>query len=324
MIDFTTPRAFGRTPFKVTPLALGTSSWGPRRPTESPAERTERIGEVADAFFARALPTNVIDTSNEYGRTDEGDLSERLVGEAIVRASGVASDVVLQTKLDRDAETGSFSAARMWQSLEESLRRLGVDHIDVLYLHDPEAGGGFTEMMGPGGAVSALLEMKAQGITDAVGISGGPVEMLEQFVSTDLFDALITHNRFTPLDRSASRLLDEATRRGMGIANAAPYGGGILTGKSQERTYGYLPLKQEAADALDDIRQLAKDADVQLGALALGFSLRDPRVHTTIVGASSTASWNRIVADAEAAVTIPEESWQRLWTLTDGIPAHDS
>ena len=315
----------------MTPLALGTSSWGQLREGEPGDERDARILEVADAFFAGSLETNLLDTSNMYGPTDAGHLSELFVGQALARAGGTdaggpsaASGLVIQTKLDRDVASGDFSGDRMRRSLEESLSRLGVDALDVLYLHDPEVVG-FDTVMAPGGAVEALVAMKERGLATSIGISGGPVGMLQRFVETDLFDALVTHNRFTVLDRSAEALLDAATARNVGVSNAAPYGGGVLTGRpGSAATYGYRPIRPDMAAALERLRAICESHGVAMSAVALGFSLRDPRVHTTIVGASSMSSWTRAIADATAAAAVPESLWAELADLTDGIPPHDA
>jgi len=331
MTDLRQTTPFGRTGFDVTPLALGTSSWGRLREGESGDERDARILEVADAFFAGTLETNLLDTSNMYGPTDAGHLSELFVGRALAQTAGAdaggaraASGLVIQTKLDRDVATDDFSGDRMRRSLEESLSRLGVDRVDVLYLHDPEVVG-FDAVMAPGGAVEALVAMKEQGLTTSIGISGGPVDMLQRFVETDLFDALVTHNRFTVLDRSAEALLDAATARTVGVSNAAPYGGGALTGRPESAgTYGYRPIRPDMAAALGRLRSICDRHGVAMSAAALGFSLRDPRVHTTIVGASSMSSWVRAIDDATAAASVPESLWAEIADLTDGIPPHDA
>ncbi|MCU1596280.1 MAG: D-threo-aldose 1-dehydrogenase [Actinomycetota bacterium] len=306
----TTP--LGRTGVDVTPLALGTSGWGPLRSGESIADRDARVGALADAFFAGKLPTNYIDTSNEYG----GSQSEALIGQALARVGGLPSGQVLQTKLDRNLDTGDFSSAQMRISVEQSLERLGVNTLQVLFLHDPDSIG-FDAAMAPGGPVEALVAMKNEGIAAAIGISGGPVDLLKQFVETDLFDALISHNRYTLVDRSADALYTAAHERNVGINNAAPYGAGVLTGDARfAGTYGYRPILPEVQAAVDGISALCAEAGVSLAAAALQFSMRDPRIHSTIIGATSL---DRIDDTArEAAEDIPEELWARFDALVPG------
>lgn len=300
-LDHLTP--FGRTGVNVTPLAIGTSSWGPRRADESGEQRDERVAAIADAFLEGALRSNLLDTSNMYGDSE----SEVHIGHALARSGGLPAGQVLQTKLDRDLSTDDFSSDQMWHSLEQSLERLGVQNLQVLYLHDPEVVG-FESVMAPGGAVEALVAMKEQGIVASIGISGGPVAMLQKFVETDLFDALVTHNRFTLLDRSASALLDAATERNVGVTNAAPYGAGVLTGDPRfAGTYGYKPIRSEVQASLEAIAALCDDVGVPLAAAALQFSMRDPRVHSTIVGVSSLDRVWEAIGHAEHP--IPDELW---------------
>ncbi|MFJ6376097.1 aldo/keto reductase [Pseudarthrobacter oxydans] len=285
---------------------MGTSGWGPSKSGESTVDRDARIGTLADAFFAGSLPTNFIDTSNEYG----GSRSEALIGQAMKRAGGLPAGLVLQTKLDRRLSDDDFSADQMWRSLEQSLERLGVNHLQMLYIHDPEAIG-FELAMAPGGPVEALIRMKEQKITDFIGVSGGPVGMLQEFVETDHFDALITHNRYTLVDRSGNALLDAAAHRGMGVNNAAVYGGGVLTGDPRfAGTYGYRPIRPEVQASIDAITALCTEAGVPIGAVALQFSLRDPRIHSTIIGATALARLDDTMA--EAAAVIPEELWANI------------
>ncbi len=306
MQNLSETRAFGRTGLAVTPLCLGTSSWGEPRDGETPDERQRRIETMTAAVFTGALPINYLDTSNMYGQSR----SEASIGSAIRGFGGLPATVVLQTKLDRDPVTDDFGADRMWRSVEESLERLGLDRLDLLYLHDPEVIG-FEAATAPGGPLEALLEMKSRGLTRFVGISGGPVDMLQRFVETDEFDALVTHNRYTLVDRSADRLFDAATERGVGIDNAAPYGAGVLTGDQRfAGRYAYGPARPEVAVAVERMTALCAEAGVPLAAAALQFSLRERRIHGTIVGASSLERVEEAVR--YASLDIPEGLWSEL------------
>jgi D-threo-aldose 1-dehydrogenase len=299
-------RPFGSTGFQTTRLSLGSSSWGTPREGETAEQRDQRIADLAGAFLAGSLPTNFLDTSNMYGDSE----SEGLIGAAIRLAGGLPDGIVLQTKLDRDMATDDFSADRMWRSLEESLDRLGLDRVHGLYLHDPEAIG-FDAAMVAGGAVDALVEMKAQGLASFIGISGGPVDMLQRFVETNLFDALVTHNRFTLVDRSAEQLIAASTERGMGIDNAAPYAAGVLTGDPRfAGRYAYGEARPEVTAAIEAMSAVCADAGVPLGAAALQFSMRDPRIHSTIVGASSLARMQE--ATDHASFDIPDALFAEL------------
>ena len=123
-------RQLGRTGLLVTPLCVGTS------PLSMPAlyGHVEPARAVATVLAAFDGPLNFLDTSNEYG----GGESERLVGEAVRARGGLPIGFVLETKVDPDPRTGDFSGLRVRASVEESLARLGLDHITLLHFHDPE------------------------------------------------------------------------------------------------------------------------------------------------------------------------------------------
>jgi D-threo-aldose 1-dehydrogenase len=129
-----------------------------------------------------------------------------------------------------------------------------------------------------------------------------------RYVETGAFEAVITHNRYTLLNRSADPLLTAAAERGLGVANAAPYGSGILAkGPTAYPRYAY----QEAGDDLiaraRRIEALCREASVPMAAVALQFSLRDPRIHSTIVGMSRPERLQQTMD--LAATSIPESLW---------------
>ena len=284
----------------MTPLTVGTSGWDGTGPGTA---------ELAAALVAGALPAGAIDTANLYG----GGRAESIVGDALRGAAAPAVDV--HTKIDRDAETGRFDAAQAWRSLEQSLDRLGVSRVPLLHLHDPHTIG-FEATVAPGGPLSALVRMREEGIAGAIGLAMGPVGMAERLVETDAFDAVLTHNRWTLVDRSAGPLIAAAARRGMGIVNAAPYGAGALTGDERFRgRYGYGEGRTPVLAAVERIRAACLRHDVPLAAAALQFSLRTPGVHSTVVGMRSIARMDETVRLATAP--IPDELWAEL----DGLAA---
>lgn len=294
-------RDYGSTGIRVSALCLGTSSWV--REGESEPDTRQRITDLARATVES--PVTFVDTSNIYG----GGVSEQLIGD-LFRQGIWGDSIVLQTKVDRDVPTGDFSGDQMWRSLEQSLERLGISRVPVLFIHDPE-NTTFDEAVAAGGPVQALVEMKQQGLADNIGVSGGPAALMLRYVQLGVFDTLINHNRMTLLDRSAEALYDEATRRGMGITNAAPYGAGILTDDPRfGQMYGYAPADPEVIRSADRMREICRAAGIPLAAAALQFSVRDERVHSTVVGISSA---ERLDATLDLLrVEIAEETWTAL------------
>jgi D-threo-aldose 1-dehydrogenase len=219
---------------------------------------------------------------------------------------------VLATKADRDPGTGDFSADQVRRSVGRSLRLLGRDHLQLVYLHDPEyAAQSFEQIVGPGGAVDALLGFKSEGIIDHVGIASGPTELIMRYVETDVFEVALSHNRYTLLDRSAEPLFDVAARHGVAVMNAAPYGGGLLVkGPQAVPRYMYRPASADLLGRAERMAQVCDRYGIPLAAAALQFSLRQPRITSTVVGFSHP---ERVAQTIRLATTdIPDGLWQEL------------
>lgn len=298
----------GSTGLDVTALCVGTSPLASMKRLYGYEVSDERAVATVEAVFDS--PIRFIDTSNGYG---EDGSSERRIGAAIAARGGLPADVVLATKVDPDPDTGSFDGARVRASFDESLDRLGLDRVPLLYLHDPERIS-FEEGVAPGGPVEALVALKEAGAVDAIGVAGGPVDLLQQYLDTEAFDVVLSHNRYTLLDRSAQSLFEGARERGIGVVNAAPYGGGMLAkGPDTQSKYGYGERDDRIADAARSMQAACQRHGVPLAAAALQFSLRAPFVDATVVGVSSP---ERVAETLDFATRqIPDELWAELESL---------
>lgn len=305
-------RQLGSTGIEVTRLCAGAAAWSPLDHPHGGSDPADSAA-LAEALF-RSEVVRYLDTSNIYGFGE----SERRIGRAIGAAGGIPAGFVLQTKADRDPATGDFSGSRMRASLAESLERLGLTHLPVVFLHDPE-NTSWERAMAADGPVAALVAARDEGLIGHLGLSGGPVGLLERFLGTGHFEALITHNRYTLVDRSADRLLDLAAALGIGVLNAAPYGGGMLTRWPVDRTrYAYGEGPTALVDAANEMGRLCTDAGVPFAAAALQFSTRDPRITSTIVGM-------RTVGDLEASIALDDvEVPQELWDALLAVPLDPS
>jgi D-threo-aldose 1-dehydrogenase len=302
-----TPRSLGQTGLQVSPLALGCAPLG-NIPTAFPYEvPEERALDVIRATFQS--PITFLDTGASYG---DGE-SERRIGRVLRELGGVPDGYVVATKADRDMQTGDFSGDQIERSIERSLSLLGMDRFPLLYLHDPEHTT-FEAVMAPGGPMAVLQRYKEQGIIGHLGVAGGPIGMLIQYVETGLFEAVITHNRFTLLNREAVPLLDRATELGVAVVNAAPYGGGMLAkGPEAYPRYRYRPAPTDLLARAGQMAALCQESGVPLAAAALQFSLRDPRVSSTIVGMTRVERIEETVT--LATHEIPDDLWPRLDAL---------
>jgi D-threo-aldose 1-dehydrogenase len=269
--------------------------------------------ERAEATILAAFrsPFNFMDTSNNYG----GGAAERRIGRALAAAGGPPPGFVLATKVDADPATGDFSGQRVRRSVAESQQRLGLDQVPLMYLHDPEYHLTFAEAMAAGGPVEALVELRDRGLLGHLGIAGGPIGLMRDFIATGLFEVVLNHNRYTLIDRSAEPLMDDACQRGVAFVNGAPYGGGILAkGPDVQPKYAYQPAGDDVTKAVRAMRRACAAHGVPLPAAALQFSLRDPRVTATVVGISEPARVDQVTA--LMAEPIGDDLWAELDSLT--------
>jgi len=297
--------AVGRTVVRVPRIGFGTSALGDMPNTYGYSVDEARAQATVEAILASAHP--FVDTSRIYG----AGRSELRIGAAIRAIGGLPAGAVISTKLDRDVETGRFDAAVARRSAEESLEALGLAKVQVLHLHDPEHARDLAEISGPGGAIEELFRMKEEGLADAVGLAAGNVDVMMPMLRDFPFDAIITHNRHTVVNANAEAMIELCGERGTSVFNAAPYAGGALAkGTAGFRRYVY----QEATDAmlapLRRVEEICERHGVPAGAVALQFSLRDPRVASTICGVSKP---ERVAQTLEwAAYPVPEAVWAEL------------
>jgi D-threo-aldose 1-dehydrogenase len=270
--------------------------------------------ETAAATVAAAWDGGVryFDTAPHYGL----GLSERRLGQAL--RDRPRDEFTISTKVGRllvpnpaptgsDLESGGFavddrltrqrdySRDGVLRSFESSLERLGVDRIEIVYIHDPEdhMDTAIAE------AVPALIELREQGVVGAIGAGMNYVEPLRRFVAETDVDVLMVAGRWTLVDQSAEPLLDECLDAGVAIVAAAPFNSGLLSRArpADDANFDYGPAP---ADVLEAARQCARActlAGTALPVAALQFPLRHPAVVSVVAGirtaeqAQSNISW---------------------------------
>ena len=314
-IDLGLRRPVGSTGLSVGPLGYGTAPLGSMPDVfgfEVPEDRAlATVRAVLDS------PIGLIDTAAIYG---DGE-SERRIGVVLAERGGVPPGVLICTKADRDHATLAFDGAQIRRSVEGSRRRLGMDHLPLVLLHDPEyTHATFEETMGPGGAVRALLDLRDEGVIGHIGIGAGPIGMLRRYVDTGVVEVLLTHNRYTLVDRSAAALIEHAVERGVAVFNGGVYGSGILAkGSAAYARYGYRDAEPAMLERVRAIETLCAEAGIPMGAAALRFSMRNPLITSTVVGMTSP---DRVAATlAFVDTVIPEGFWDEVESL--GMTAED-
>jgi D-threo-aldose 1-dehydrogenase len=283
---------------------------------------------LATLEAAWAAGIRAFDTAPHYGV----GLSELRIGRFL--AGRPRGEYVLSTKVGRLLEpagqgnsvegaegfygTPNLTRARDYSrdgvlaSLEASLERLGVDHIDIALIHDPDDHG--PEALH--GAYPALAELRAQGVAGAIGLGMNQVEMLEWFLPRTDLDCVLVAGRYTLLDtRAAATLFPECQRRGVSVLAGGVFNSGVLADPSPAATYDYRPASPDVMDRARRIGAACARHGLPIGAAALQFTLRHPAVTAAVVGARSPAE---IVTDVQyLACDVPDALFDEL--AADGL-----
>ncbi|WP_331772876.1 aldo/keto reductase (plasmid) [Embleya sp. NBC_00888] len=199
-----------------------------------------------------------------------------------------------------------YSAAGVRRSVEESLRRLGLDRLDIVLVHDPDEHWEQASQE----AIPALAELRDQGVVGAIGAGMNQSGMLGRFVTETDVDCVLIAGRYTLLDRGGSALLDRCAELGVSVLAGGVYNSGLLADPRPGARFDYAPADPDLlARALRlDARCAARG--IPLRAAALGFAAEHRAVDTVLVGARNPAEVRDAVA--MAAVDIPTDLWEQL------------
>lgn len=273
----------------------------------------ERAAATIKAIFSS--PFGFLDVSRNYGM----GRSEERIGNVIKELGGLPENCLISTKLDRDMETLRFDAGRARQSLEESLVALNVDKVSMLHLHDPEHVTSLDEVTRPGGALTELFKMKEEGLADCVGLAAGNVDIMIPILMDWPFDALITHNRFTLTNRNAEAMMDLAMDRDIAVLNAAPFAGGALAkGATEFPRYVYQKATDDMLEPIRRVEAVCAKHGIPPGAAALQFSIRDPRIVSTVCGVSKPERIEQTIEWANWPIS------ETVWAELLALPAESS
>lgn len=297
------------TGLEVTELSFGTSSLGSMPDTYGYEVPEDRAQKTLNRFFQG--PVNMLDTSRNYAMGE----SEKRIGNAIKENGGWPKDFLLSTKLDRNMDTLVLDKNRARESLEESLKTLNVDSVDILFLHDPEYAKDLSDITKKDGAMDELFKIKEEGLAKAVGIAMGKIDIMFPLLKDWNFDVMINHNRFTLINREANEMYDYASSKNIAIFNAAPYAGGVLAkGPDNFKKITYQDATEEKLTPAREFEKVCKKHNVELGAAALQFSLKDKRITSTICGVTSVESIEKNLTWANSK--IPDEFWNEISKLS--------
>ncbi len=262
-------RALGKTGLKLSVPSFGASSLGH---AFRPSELQESIRSVHTALD---LGMNFIDTSPFYGC----GISEVVLGFAL---KGVPRDrYLLGTKLGRyDNAAFDFSPKRVAESIDVSLKRLGVEHLDILLCHDIE----FVDMKQiVEETLPAVRRAQQAGKVRFVGISGYPMKIFKYVLDRAPLDVVLSYNHYTLQNTMLADLVPYLRSKGVGIMNAAPFSARLLTNQALPPWHKATP--QVRAIVKQAAEHCAK-AGVDIAQLALQFSIANRDLDTCIVGSA--------------------------------------
>lgn len=203
-----------------------------------------------------------------------------------------------------------FTAEGVRCSLEESLERLGLDSVDIVYLHDPER---FDLRRGLDDGLPALAKLRDEGLVRAIGVGSMSTEALHTAASSGILDLLMVAGRFTLADQSAAEtVIPECRARDVRVVAAAVFNSGLLasTSPSAASRFDYAPVRPKLLDRVGRIADICSDYGVPLPVAAVQYPLHEPSVLSVVVGAATPDQLRQNVANFE--VDIPTELWGRL------------
>jgi len=297
---------------KVSEICFGTSALG-NMPDTYGYEVNPSIAEETILAILNG-PSNFIDTSRNYGM----GRSEKLIGNVFKSLGGKPNNIILATKIDRDTATNILDRDATLKSFEQSIKALATEKIDILHLHDPEHCKDLNDITCKGGALDTLFRLKEEGSVTLVGLAMGKVEMMYDLIQEWPFDVMINHNRFTLLNRQADKLFDLAKKKGIKIFNAAPFCGGILAkGTKETNRLVYQEVSEKKLKPVFDLEKICLKYNIPLGAAALQFSMKDPRISSTIVGITKKSRIDQIVEWSN--FEIYEDAWKEILSLPFSI-----
>lgn len=243
----------------------------------------------------------------------DGD-SERRLGAAL--RPYPRTRFVVSTKTGRQSSGYDYSAAHTLASVEASLARLGLDHVDLVMIHDlsrPIHGARYERRVDEAmrGAYEALTSLRRDGTVGAIGIAAMDWASCLDLARLGAFDAVMAAGQYTLLHRDCEPLLAHCARRGIAFIAASPFNSGILaTGAVDGALHHFGPASAEILDRVRRIEAVCARHGVPLAAAALQFPRRHPAVSSVVVGCRTAAELDGNLA--LAALPVPQAMWDDL------------
>ena len=299
-------RKLGKTGLDVSVLSFGASSLGS---VFRPIDESEGIRAV---HVALDLGINLIDCSPFYGITT----AETVLGKAL---RGIPREnYILATKVGRYGEDEfDFCAERVTRSVDESLKRLGVEHIDIIQCHDIEYVP-LDQIVDE--TIPALRKVQETGKVGFVGITGFPLAIFPAIMERIEVDTILSYAHYSLNDTTLQGLIPYLQAKDVGIIGASPLSMGLLSNRGSPDWH---PATDEIKAGCAAAAAFCREQGVDIAQLAVQFSLRNPDIHSTLIGSANPENMRRnvewldapvdealIEAALEALAPIRDKTWQ--------------
>lgn len=289
-------RRLGRTNLSIPVIPMGSAGFG------------DSFGMVSDeeavALMRRGfeLGINHIDTASCYGT------SQRKVGLFICEMD--RDDLIISSRVCCHGKNPAFSAEAATSSVEENLKELQTDYLDIALVHDPID---IEPVLAKGGTLEGLLKLKSDGVIRNIGIGCNPHSHLIRAIETGEFDMILTFNDYNLLRQTAAeKVLPLAAKNDIGALNGWSIVRGILTGREVEEAAkeGHWNLQSPDIAKAKAIRNWCLKQNINMLALALQFCLREERIHGNPLGSRSIEQLEK--SAAAISEKLPEDIWARI------------
>lgn len=202
------------------------------------------------------------------------------------------------------------TASGVRRSIEDSLRRMGIDRIDIAFLHDPDV---YDLERGLREGLPALVALREEGVVSGIGVGVNDARVAARAIAEADVDVVMLAGRYTLLEQGdAVETLAVAAARGVQIVAAAPFNSGLLAtpDPAAGASYEYGEAPASVVDRAKELARVCRQFGVELPTAALQFPLRHPAVATVVVGSANPQSVTQNVD--RMAVPVPDQLWVAL------------
>ncbi len=295
-------QSLGRSGIETTALGIG-GHLGLLNDSDDPAKRRDEA--IRAVRRAVDLGVRYFDTSPAYGACE----SEEHLGAGLAALDPEArAGLTVSTKVGTHPQRRNHYLADDIRWCYDSSRQL-LGSIDIVFVHDPGSEADMETILGPGGALEVLEGLRQDGEIRAIGLGNRNHRWQRQVIDSGRADIILPSYDYHPIRQSMAPLLDHAAAAGVGVVNGSPYQGGLLAGIDLE-AYGDRRWKEPDLKRARQIYAWCAERDIEVGALAVQFSMRDRRIGATLVGPRTAAELEENIRHATAP--LPEGVWEDL------------